>query len=405
MARPQGARPPKMATRDHHELARAITRGALGVPAMEVQRDAAIAPFTSLKVGGPARLLVRTRDAVSTIAIAEAATLHQVPILAIGGGSNVVVADAGFDGLVIKLDPPTVARHTGTIAGGVRDEILVDVEAGCQTAGLARWAAREGLAGIEWACGIPGTIGGAIAGNAGAYGGDMAGVVETVRAWLGPHETGSPAENGPEPWARMTEIPVADMGYAYRTSRLKRGHGVVLGARLRLRRERPDVILARIDSFEAARRQKQPTERSCGSIFRNPPGEVAGRLLEDAGMKGRSRGDAQVSPIHANWIINRGTASAMDVAWLMKQGQTEVLARAGIQLHLEVLLVGEWDPAVVDALVEAPTACPTTGNSGLPPLPPLPTREGGFTAAIPEAHAVRAPSHAAPGAGTEEALR
>ena len=102
-------------------------------------------------------------------------------------------------------------------------------------------------------------------------------------------------------------------------------------------------------------------------------------------MKGRSRGDAQVSPIHANWIINRGTASAMDVAWLMKQGQTEVLARAGIQLHLEVLLVGEWDPAVVDALVEAPTACPTTGNSGLPPLPPLPTREGGFTAAIPEA--------------------
>ena len=220
-----------------------------------------------------------------------------------------------------------------------------------------------------------------IAGNAGAYGGDMAGVVETVRAWLGPHETGSPAENGPEPWARMTEIPVADMGYAYRTSRLKRGHGVVLGARLRLRRERPDVILARIDSFEAARRQKQPTERSCGSIFRNPPGEVAGRLLEDAGMKGRSRGDAQVSPIHANWIINRGTASAMDVAWLMKQGQTEVLARAGIQLHLEVLLVGEWDPAVVDALVEAPTACPTTGNSGLPPLPPLPTREGGFTTA------------------------
>ena len=140
------------------------------------------------------------------------------------------------------------------------------------------------------------------------------------------------------------------MGYGYRTSRLKRGPGVVLGARLRLHREDPAAILARIDTYEAARRQKQPTERSCGSVFRNPPGEIAGRLLEAAGMKGRSSGDASVSPVHANWIINRGNATASDVVSLIREGQASVRARTGIRLQLEVLFLGGWDARVLNDL-------------------------------------------------------
>ena len=117
----------------------------------------------------------------------------------------------------------------------------------------------------------------------------------------------------------------------------------------------PATLLARIEGFESARRQKQPTERSCGSVFRNPPGETAGRLLEQAGMKGRSRGDAQVSAVHANWIINRGAATATDVLSLIREGRTAVLNRTGIALEIEVLLVGDWDPHAVAELRDGAT--------------------------------------------------
>jgi UDP-N-acetylmuramate dehydrogenase len=347
-----------MASSHFDDLARTLVRGAAGArPGSTVVRDAPIAPLTSLKVGGVARLLVRTTTPHEAIAVAECAAIHGVPTLILGGGSNVVVADKGFDGLVIRVDASPATRHSGIVSRSEGDVSYVDVEAGCQTAGIARWAARQGLAGFEWACGIPGTIGGAVAGNAGAYGGDMASVVTSVRAWLPSTETTPFAATGhaPNPVGIVTNLSVEAMGYGYRTSRLKRGPGLVLGARLRLRREDPEAILARIDTFEAARRQKQPTERSCGSVFRNPPGEVAGRLLEEAGMKGRSHGGASVSPVHANWIINRGNATAEDVVALIREGQATVQAGTGIRLQLEVLLVGDWDTRVVSDLIDTPS--------------------------------------------------
>ena len=374
------------------EFARTLAHGVDGVTGISVVRDAPIAPFTSLKIGGLARLLVRATSQYELVAVADAAAMHGVPTLILGGGSNVIVADEGFDGLVIKLDASSATRHAGTIArdalrdgdGSLDSDVtLVDVEAGCQTAGLARWAARQGLAGIEWACGIPGTIGGAVAGNAGAYGGDMAGIVTAVRAWLPPARTPMAGATGDASGApgSVTTIPVDAMGYAYRTSRLKHGPGIVLGARLRLRREDPAAILARIDTYESARRQKQPTERSCGSVFRNPPGEIAGRLLEAAGMKGRSRGDASVSPVHANWIINRGSATASDVISLIREGQDSVLTRTGIRLRLEVLLVGAWDARVLDGLTSEPAPAPVgltpSGEAPSPNPPPL-RRESGY---------------------------
>jgi UDP-N-acetylmuramate dehydrogenase len=337
--------------RGSDDFARVITSasGLLGIDAM---RDVPIAPFTSLKVGGSARYMVRARTPDEIIAIASLGAQYGMAVLVLGGGSNVVVADAGFDGLVIKVDAPYATRHSGTISETDGDAVIVHVEAGCQTAGFARWAARKGLAGVEWACGIPGSVGGAVAGNAGAYGGDMASVVNEVQAWVpcvGPATTkvAIPGSVG-----KVIDVSTPDMAYGYRTSRFKGGSGVVLGARLRLRREDPEAVLARIDKFEAARRQKQPTERSCGSMFRNPPGEVAGRLLEQAGMKGRSRGDAQVSPVHANWIVNRGRAAASDVISLVREGRAAVFARTGIRLRLEVLLVGAWNPDETADLLE-----------------------------------------------------
>ena len=317
--------------------------------------DTPLAPYTSLKVGGTARFMVRAHSSDEIIAIASVAADYDMPVLVLGGGSNVVVADAGFDGIVIKIDAPTGTRHAGTISSTDGDAVLVEVEAGCQTAGFARWAARQGLAGFEWACGIPGTVGGAVAGNAGAYSGEMASIVAEVRAWV-PSAGAQVLDAAPQAHGgAVIRVPASEMAFGYRTSRFKRGPGVVLSTRLRLRHDDPATLLARIEGFEAARRQKQPTERSCGSVFRNPPGEIAGRLLEQAGMKGRSRGDAQVSAVHANWIINRGAATATDVLSLIREGRTAVHNRTGIALQIEVLLVGDWDPHAVAELRDGAT--------------------------------------------------
>lgn len=357
---------------------------------LAVVRDAPLAPFTSLKVGGRADALVRVRSEQELVAAAFHAHARGLPVLVLGGGSNVVVSDHGIPGVVIKVDGSMGGRASGAIVGEREGEVIVAVEAGCATAALARWAARAGLGGVEWACGIPGTIGGAIVGNAGAYGGDMAGIVEVVRAWAPDGQV--PLAKGFPPAGRVIEVPVDQMAYGYRTSRMKRpGAGIVLGARLRLRRTDPSALMARIDEFESARRRKQPTERSCGSVFRNPPGDVAGRLLEKAGMKGRTRNDAQVSEVHANWIINRGRAMASDVVALMREGQAAVLDGAGIRLRVEVLLVGAWDRAEVGDLVDPEDAAahhPGDGGIAGPNH-----REGGVRGAgelaAPRAHAGR----------------
>ncbi len=327
---------------DPDELARATNLG--------VTHDAPLAPFTSLKVGGPAKLLIRASLPGELAACLGWAAASQVPVLVLGGGSNVVVADRGFPGLAIKVQASRQEIGAGTITDDHGTTVLVDVEAGCMTASVSRWAAREGLGGVEWACGIPGTIGGAVAGNAGAYDGDIASIADAVRAWV------------PGPTASTGSVVVfanAEMGFDYRRSRFKDpGHGVVLGVRLRLKRADPERLLARIDELERTRRRRQPTERSCGSVFRNPPGDSAGRLLEAAGMKGHLRGDAQVSPVHANWIVNRGRATATDVAALMREGQATVFARDGIRLQPEVLLVGDWDPRDTEGLLREAAVAP-----------------------------------------------
>ncbi len=301
-----------------------------------VDAGVSIAPYTTLKIGGPADFFVRAPDGKSLGRVLTAAENLALPVLVLGGGSNMIVSDRGFRGLAVKVETPTSLRNRGTVIHEDGQEVVIQVEPGCQTAGIARWTAQLGLSGLEWACGIPGTIGGAIAGNAGAYDGDMKAVVNAVTFWSpGQASTGFPS--------RICTVSGGKMAFGYRSSLLKSpGSGVVIGAELRLGRATPAELLQRINRFEASRRARQPTERSCGSVFRNPPGKFAGQLIEQAGLKGHRIGDAQISLLHGNYIVNRGAATAHDIAILIEEVRDRIFVGTDIFLETEVVLSGDW---------------------------------------------------------------
>jgi UDP-N-acetylmuramate dehydrogenase len=253
---------------------------------------------------------------------------EDMPFLVLGGGSNVLVSDAGVKGVVIlnrarevrfddQATPPTVWAESGMNFGLI-----------------ARQAASRGLAGLEWACGIPGTLGGAVVGNAGAHGGDMAGSL--MVAEILHHDKEKPS--GREQWT------VERMAYEYRSSILKRRprEAIVLAARLRLERSTPEAVQLKVEEYTDYRRRTQPPGASMGSMFKNPPGDYAGRLIEAAGMKGLKIGGAEISSLHANFFINTGTATATDIYALILVSQDRVAQQFGVKLELEIELVGEW---------------------------------------------------------------
>jgi UDP-N-acetylmuramate dehydrogenase len=305
--------------------------------------------YTSARVGGPADVLL---EAYTTDELAEMAFFlwqKGLPFIVLGGGSNILVSDAGVRGVVLlnkarqirfdeEGDPPTVWAETGANFGL-----------------LARQAATKGLTGLEWATGIPGTVGGAIVGNAGAHGKDMssnlmvaeilhlnplmkANLDTTVRgSYLA--GAGSPPEFFKETW------PVEQFAYQYRDSILKRKtlQAVVLVALLRLGKSTPQAVQAKMDEYAEHRRNTQPPGASMGSMFKNPPGDYAGRLIEVAGMKGKRIGDSQISSQHANFFINLGKARAADIYTLIRLAQQKVTEKTGVSLQLEIELVGEWE--------------------------------------------------------------
>ncbi len=238
----------------------------------------------------------------------------------LGRGSNVLVSDGGVRGVVVKI---------GHGLDRVRwDGAQVVAEAGSGLPSLASRAARRGLGGLEFAAGIPGSVGGAVVMNAGAHGHCMAEVVERVRV-LTPR--------GEETW----ENPA--LGFAYRTSRLQQEAAVVLEVALRLRPEDPAAVRARMEEWLRVRACTQPVgPPSSGCIFRNPPGDAAGRLIELAGCKGLRVGDVRVSTLHANYILNEGGGRAADVLRLVEAVRDRVRRAFGVDLELEVQLVGEF---------------------------------------------------------------
>lgn len=285
--------------------------------------------YTSLRVGGPARWFLAGDDLTAIARLLDAAQQSGTSTLVIGGGSNLLVADAGFDGVVVKY---TGVGHTLEVEEG--GNLLIRAAAGVNLSNLARRIAHEGLAGLEWSASVPGTVGGAVVNNAGAFGGCIAD--HLVDAEI----VGTDGA--------VRTIGAADLGYTYRTSVLKRqelGIVVVQSARLRVHRDEPAMATGRILEFQNRRTASQPRQLSAGSIFANPPGDYAGRLIEAVGLKGERRGGAEISAQHANFIVNSGSATASDVLSLVRLAQDAVWQQYGTWLVPEVQPVGLWDPA------------------------------------------------------------
>ncbi|GAB4417585.1 MAG: UDP-N-acetylmuramate dehydrogenase [Anaerolineales bacterium] len=287
-----------------------------------LQEHVSLAPYTSARIGGPADALVTVSSADELADAVSRLWQLDIPYLVLGGGSNVLVSDKGVRGVVVLNKAKEIVFDKG-------DRPKVRAEAGAVFANLARRTALHGLSGLEWAAAVPGTVGGAVYGNAGAFGGDMAGSLI---------QAGLLTANGREIW------PVDKMEYAYRSSVLKRGGhtAVVLWADLRLAHSTKEAVSAKISEFSARRKETQPPGASMGSMFKNPPGDYAGRLLEAAGLKGTRIGDAEISPVHANFFINHGQTKAEDVRALAHLAREKVAEEFGVELELEIEFVGEW---------------------------------------------------------------
>lgn len=289
-------------------------------------RDEPLARYTAARLGGPAEWLYVARGPLDELArVAEAAWAAGLPLRVLGGGSNVLVSERGVRGLVVINHAESV--EFGEWHGGRR----VAAASGTGLVALARRCQRRGLAGLEWAVSVPGTVGGAVVNNAGAHGGDIAASLRDAVVL----EPGGPRLLAP-----------ADMAYAYRHSSLKARADrrfVVLLAQFALAADDPAAIQARMDDYSARRKQTQPPGASLGSIFKNPPGDYAGRLIEAAGLKGFQIGGAQVARLHANFFINSGgAATASDYYALVEHVRAVVAQKTGVVLEPEIELVGDW---------------------------------------------------------------
>lgn len=287
-----------------------------------------MARYSSARVGGSAEMFVIATTVPELHTAVELAYLQHIPYTIIGGGSNILVSDNGIKGLVILNKAKEVHfRHTGL-------NVVCAVESGMNLSSLARQCIAKGLGGLEWAVSVPGTVGGAVVGNSGAHGGDMATTLLSTTVW--------------EPGGGLKIFNNDDMEYGYRDSILKREQKekqprrVVLTAELELRPEPTEVLMARADGFVARRKETQPSGASMGSMFKNPENYYAGYLIEAAGLKGFRYGGAQISEKHANFFINDEDATAEDVRVLIAEAWNTVRENFGVELDLEVELVGDW---------------------------------------------------------------
>jgi len=284
---------------------------------------------TSFRIGGPAQALLAVQTIDDLCEAVLWARQNQVAYHVIGQGSNLLIADAGITGLVI------VNRCQAYHLTGMDGNAIVYAEAGIKLSKLVREVGKAGWSGLEWATGIPGTLGGAIVGNAGAFGGEMSGALARVHVMDG--------EGQRREWSGT------DLNFAYRSSCLKEEGNtanrefILLVAELALDKGNPDEILKLTREIVRSRRRAQPLGRpSAGSVFKNPGQGHAGQLIEAAGLKGTRIGDAQISPQHANFIVNVGNATARDVLELIELIRDEVRQRFSQELELEIEVIGQY---------------------------------------------------------------
>ena len=287
-------------------------------PALKIEKDIPLSAYTTLKVGGRADAFAAPAAEDEICGLVQIARQYQTPLLVLGNGSNTLVRDGGFRGLVMQI-----GRAYGSITlvpGGLY------AQSGALMSVLSRTALEKGFTGLEFAQGIPGSVGGGVYMNAGAYGGEMGQVIRRVRVFDGREKK----------W-----VDAREMDFSYRHTRAMDEKWIILGAEYRLEKGEPQQIEEKMKDFAARRKEKQPLEYpSAGSFFKRPEGHYAGALIEQSHLKGKQIGGAQVSEKHAGFLINKGGATAKDFLELMEYVQNTVEKNFGVHLENEVRIVG-----------------------------------------------------------------
>ncbi len=276
---------------------------------------------TTFRIGGPADVFAVPQTVGEAAAVVRICREQGVPYYVIGNGSNLLVSDEGYRGVILQI-----YKNLSEISV---DGETMTVQAGAMLSVMAKRALEHGLTGFEFASGIPGTVGGAVVMNAGAYGGEMKDVLEEVTVLTGEGTTAT--------------VPVSELELGYRRSVIPERGWIVLGAKLRLQQGDPETIRARMEELRARRVEKQPLDLpSAGSTFKRPEGNFAGKLIMEAGLRGFSVGDAQVSEKHCGFVVNKGAATAKEVCQLIREVTVRVRENSGVTLEPEVKLLGEF---------------------------------------------------------------
>ncbi len=296
-------------------LSRFMSHGVL-----QVKLNEPLANHTTWRIGGPADVFVVPETIEEVCGALRAANALGMPWTVIGRGSNLLVQDNGVRGLVLKMHDQ--------FADVLVDGCSLIAEAGRSYVSAAGFAVKHGLSGMEFATGIPGTVGGAVMMNAGAHGGQTSDVLEWAEV--------------ADPSGHIERLTNSELTFAYRYSILKDSPGIVVRAKFNLQPGDASELTAKIKEWAKRRSKTQPLSLpSCGSVFRNPTGTFAAKLIEEAGLKGFMKGGAQISEKHANFIVNRDHATARDVLWLIDHVQNTIREKCGIQLETEVRVIGE----------------------------------------------------------------
>ncbi|MBR1670961.1 MAG: UDP-N-acetylmuramate dehydrogenase [Butyrivibrio sp.] len=286
-----------------------------------VVADEPMSRHTTFKTGGPASLFIRPKTKEQLLSAATALRDSRTEHFFLGNGSNILVSDRGYQGVAVStegLSDLFVVNETGIRAG-----------AGVLNSQVANLATRSALTGFEFAAGIPGTVGGAMIMNAGAYGGEMKMITESVEALT--------------PGGEVITLSCDECSFRYRTSALKENGYLVLSALFRLEKGESEEITARIKELSEKRREKQPLDYpSAGSTFKRPEGYFAGKLIEEAGLKGFSIGGAAVSEKHCGFVINKGSATSAEIYGLIQTVREKVYSSRGVELEPEVIMIGEF---------------------------------------------------------------
>ena len=286
--------------------------------------DESMKYHTTFRIGGNADLFVMPGSEEEIREVIDICRQEDVPFTIVGNGSNLLVGDEGYRGVIIQI-----GKNFSEITPDPAGAPVICAQAGAMLAAISRRAQQEGFAGLAFASGIPGSLGGAVMMNAGAYGGEMKQVVTMVRVLTQDGE--------------IREIPGSEMGFGYRTSRVEKEGLIVLGAQMTLEKSDPALIFEEMEKLREQRTAKQPLDKpSAGSTFKRPEGYFAGKLIMDAGLRGFSVGDAMVSEKHCGFVINNGHATAAAVGSLMEQVQRTVFDRFGVMLEPEVKRLGDF---------------------------------------------------------------